>query len=190
MTSGIYQLTFPSGKRYIGKSIDMDNRWKQHYDKLSKGTAAKNMQYEFNTYGNFSTSVLFECHPDHLDLVEPLLIARCNPELNTTRPEDPFRNMNMDDINEVAEWFKVSTLSHIFQIQDLSNKYITVSQDNKEKSREINRLSRNRSEKEMNTDLGRQLKAANTKVDDQSITIAVMKAKIEYLEQPWWKKFF
>ena len=44
MDSGIYRLTYRTGETYVGKSIHLTTRWKQHFDKLSKGKAAKNMQ--------------------------------------------------------------------------------------------------------------------------------------------------
>ena len=62
MTSGIYKLTFSDGTTYIGKSVDIERRWKEHADKFAKRTAAKAMQYAYDTCGMPSTSVISVLH--------------------------------------------------------------------------------------------------------------------------------
>ena len=74
MRSGIYKLIFPSGKYYIGKSEDIQARWKQHYASFEKGTHSKRMQEEFNRRGHPEGIVLLDCHRDHIDLMESLFI--------------------------------------------------------------------------------------------------------------------
>ena len=88
MASGVYQLEFATGQRYIGKSVDMQQRWKQHADKLQKGTAAKAMQgaYHQSKYELPQGQVLLECHPDMLDEYEGMYINLYTPELNTSIP--------------------------------------------------------------------------------------------------------
>lgn len=88
MASGIYQLEFETGHRYIGKSVDIATRWKQHTEKLQKGTAAKPMMEAYAASG-FTLpqgQVLLECHPDLLDLYEGMYINLYTPELNTAIP--------------------------------------------------------------------------------------------------------
>lgn len=88
MNSGIYKLTFKSGMFYIGKSIDIPVRWRQHYDKLRRGKGAARLQQEFNIYRDYNQDVLFTCHPDHLDLVETYCLNHIDRTfmLNTTFP--------------------------------------------------------------------------------------------------------
>lgn len=88
MTSGIYELTFPNGETYVGKSVNITNRWKQHADKLSKGTAAANMQAAVysNRFNNIAGRVLLEVHPDLLDMYENYYINTLKPKLNTVIP--------------------------------------------------------------------------------------------------------
>lgn len=74
MRSGIYKLIFPSDKYYIGKSEDIQARWKQHYASFEKGTHSKRMQEEFNRHGHPEGIVLLDCHRDHIDLMESLFI--------------------------------------------------------------------------------------------------------------------
>ena len=88
MASGIYQLEFVTGERYIGKSVDIKARWKQHADKLQKGTAAKPMQdaYQRSDFDLPLGQVLLECHGDLLDEYEGMYINLYTPELNTNIP--------------------------------------------------------------------------------------------------------
>lgn len=88
MPSGIYMLEFATGQRYIGKSVDIRARWKQHADKLQKGTAARPMQdaYQKSGYNLPTGYILLECHPDMLDEYEGMYINLNQPELNTSFP--------------------------------------------------------------------------------------------------------
>mgnify|MGYP000482847239 CR=1 FL=1 len=87
MDSGIYQLTFANGDTYVGKSLHLATRW-QHSDKLSKGTAAKNMMqaYWASDHQYPTAKVILYCHPDVLDEYENLFINDLLPTLNTQRP--------------------------------------------------------------------------------------------------------
>jgi hypothetical protein len=119
MTTGIYQLTFPSGKIYIGQSVDMETRWKQHADKFRKGTAAKPMQAEFNRAGFPSSEVLLVCHKDHLDMMESMYINARRiqmPErmLNTSIPKD-YTNAEIYTITKNEEYLKYSIVQLIHQ---------------------------------------------------------------------------
>jgi len=88
MSSGIYKLTFRSGRYYIGKSADIPARWCQHRDKLRKGMASVKLQVEFNRYKDYNQEVLFCCHPDHLDIMEIYCLNKLDRTnmLNTTFP--------------------------------------------------------------------------------------------------------
>lgn len=96
MTSGIYQLNFNDQAFYVGQSINIEVRWKQHFDKFRKGTAAKKMQDAYNYYGLPNATILLECHKDYLDMMENFYIAANQPysgNLNTTAPAvDPDIN--------------------------------------------------------------------------------------------------
>lgn len=84
--SGIYKLDFGDDYFYIGKSKDIERRWKEHHIKFQKGTATRNMQEAFNRYGYPKKEVILEVHPEHLDVLEPILIHNNWNEyiLNTT----------------------------------------------------------------------------------------------------------
>lgn len=88
MDSGIYQLTFANGDTYVGKSLHLETRWRQHSDKLSKGTAAKNMMraYYLSDHEYPTATVLVYCHPNLLDEYENYWINYLKPTLNTQIP--------------------------------------------------------------------------------------------------------
>ena len=88
MITGIYKLTFPSGMYYIGKSVDVDVRWKQHHDAFVKGKHSQRMQAEFNRHKDYTQEVLLECHQDHIDIMEAYYINYGNKTmmLNTIYP--------------------------------------------------------------------------------------------------------
>ena len=89
MDSGIYRLTFANGDTYVGKSLHLRVRWRQHYDKINKGSAAKNMMEAYYMSGKKlpDTEVLLECHPDVLDVYENYFINALEPKLNTQIPD-------------------------------------------------------------------------------------------------------
>ncbi len=103
MTCGIYLLTFSSGKKYVGQSINIEERWKQHFDKFQKGTAAEKMQKEFDRYGYPNTQILKICHKDFLDIIENALINSYSQDisLNTTVLENPLAKYARVDIEKV-----------------------------------------------------------------------------------------
>ena len=88
MSSGIYKLTFKDGSIYIGKSSNIDKRWSQHSKAMSKGTHTKKIQEAFAKFGDPKFEVIFECHPDHIDIMEGYFINIFwnNKILNTTQP--------------------------------------------------------------------------------------------------------
>lgn len=124
MASGIYRLTFSSGKYYVGKSLDLETRWKQHFNKFATGKAARPMQLEYDRCGLPETEVIFSCHRDHIDILEELLIEQLKgPDmLNTTYPVCDLTDEVATLINKSAELLRTSTFEHLKMIhasQDL-----------------------------------------------------------------------
>jgi hypothetical protein len=115
MASGIYRLTFSSGKYYIGKSLDLETRWKQHFNKFATGKAARPMQVEYDRCGLPKTEVLIYCHKDHIDILEELLIdqEKSLDMLNTTYPVVDRTDEVAILINKSRELLHLSTLQHL-----------------------------------------------------------------------------
>lgn len=115
MASGIYRLTFSSGKFYIGKSLDLETRWKQHFNKFATGKAARPMQVEYDRCGLPETEVIYHCHQDHIDIMEEWLIDqfKCGDMLNTTYPKIERTEEVADVINNNRELLQFCTWDHL-----------------------------------------------------------------------------
>lgn len=190
MPSGIYKLTFVDNSFYIGKSISISNRWKQHFDKFIKGKAASNMQQAYDNYGAPSGEIIFRCHKDHIDIAEELFIHRLKPPLNGTYPEDPFIGFSSEQIQEMAELLTLSTVEHIKLIKSLTtNKHdslaILKERDDEIKNLEemIDRLLVVRSQREINEEYINKIKTLNQ--ENQALRAQLVQAKL-----PWWKRWF
>ena len=199
MNSGVYELKFASGRTYIGKSINITERFKQHMDKFRKGTAAKAMQNEYDHYGPPDINVLVLCHPDHIDNVESWLIDRNNPELNTTRPPNPFSNVN--NIEEVLGMLHMSRVEHINQIAALDNEcaktcnLVTELNDELHNAEEyIIKLKRLRSRQELEADILDRIYALEQTLDrerkESQARIHCLTKIVDHYKQPWWKRWF
>lgn len=190
MTSGIYRLTFPSGNTYIGKSINIANRWKQHADKFSKGTAAANMQAEYDKYGLPTGEVLTVCHPDHISITEEYYINRHKPPLNGTYPADPFVGIPEKDIQPIWSFLNLSTIEHVNLIRTLT--------DLKEAQTSlIDRLKTIRDEEELAYDVNNRIQSLLARMEQQESDIdkltsdnAELDAKLKQASKPWWQRIF
>ena len=114
MISGIYRLTFSDGSFYIGKSNDIESRWKQHSKNLLEGKHTKKMQEAYNKCGDPTFEIMVQCHPHHTDILEAYHIATWwGPGiLNTTKP-----NISLEDISIISKirdkYWEYGTFEHI-----------------------------------------------------------------------------
>ncbi len=197
MISGIYQLTFPDGSRYIGKSINIEERWSQHLDKMKKGTAAKNMQQAWNTYRNFDAEVIFECHPDHIDIMEECLIARLKPELNTTRPVDRLPGVYGDDFEKLIKYFRYSTESHITTLLDLDRRLDMAHKNIENLEEALEEIQQQRTREEIEADVNNRIESLardcseliteNEVVSEEN---KKLRKSLQLANRSWWQKLF
>lgn len=173
MTAGIYMITFtPSGKRYIGKSKDIPNRWKQHIDAFVKGTHSKKMQEEHSKSTDMAFAVILECHEDHIDLLEAYFIDRLKPELNFQNPTNKY------DWGQVTpEFLKLSTMEHFEKLNWAAGRL-------EELRDKIQELESENYSLLHGSELGKQLVVAEEHIE-------ILVAKLTKWETaPWWKRIF
>jgi hypothetical protein len=145
MPSGIYRLTFSSGKYYVGKSLDLETRWKQHFNKFALGKAARPMQLEYDRCGLPQTEVIFDCHRDHIDILEEWLINQLKgPDmLNSTYPEVTRTDEIAILINNSRDLLQLSTFEHLQLLHRVESK---ITQMRKQKESAENSLEELRSQ--------------------------------------------
>lgn len=85
--SGVYQILCKSnGHRYVGSSVDIEGRQKEHVRTLKRGKHRnKALQYAWETWGetDFVMSTLIECSEEDLTRQENLCIEKLKPEFNS-----------------------------------------------------------------------------------------------------------
>ena len=117
MTSGIYRIYCKSeDKSYIGKSINIEERWKNHLNGLKKGKHHnKNLQKVFNKYGinDFEFSILKEVN-DYYEITfyESYYAEKFNAFNNGYNIAKLFKSQdiksvldNLDDLSK--EWLSI-----------------------------------------------------------------------------------
>ena len=85
LNSGIYKITSPSGKIYIGSAKDFDYRWSKHsYDLRKQNHHCKPLQSACQKYGfeNLTFSKLLICKPEDLLFYEQRALDRYKPAYN------------------------------------------------------------------------------------------------------------
>lgn len=88
MKSGIYLITSPNGKRYIGSAANLSVRRSVHWHQLSRGVHHNaHLQRSWQRCGGegFSFRVLLVCSKENLLLYEQLLLDGLAPEFNICR---------------------------------------------------------------------------------------------------------
>lgn len=141
MKSGVYLLTFSNGATYVGKTIDFERRWREHFDKMQRGKAAKNMQEAYDRYGLPRPSVLVECHCDHIDLMETYYICKLHPSLNSVGGVN-VSSKELEILESNPELLKQSTPWHLNKIRELfyyKKKFLERDDDYKKVIEEVGR---------------------------------------------------
>ena len=143
MTIGIYRLLFSgTTKCYVGQSINIENRFRQHITSLISGTSNKKMLEAYTSFGLPKLDILSECTEAELDTleIETIDIFDCvNNGFNmiaTTTPSNtgedhPRCTYSNEKIIEVAKLLsdtanKAKDISDktgvsIFVVQDIAN---------------------------------------------------------------------
>lgn len=102
MKSGIYAITSPSGRSYVGSSANITKRWWQHRKELTKGTHhCRALQFAASKYGvaKLTFSVLELCDIDKLLVREQHYFDSRAPRqlYNSTFTAGSLRGFKMPD---------------------------------------------------------------------------------------------
>ena len=114
MKSGIYKLTFKSGRAWIAKTKELDTIWERLQKLMLSDSAPDRLQDEYNISGMPEYEVLLACHEDHIDFLEVLYRAKFRPHLN---PATVANDSDLDIAFNNLELFTYSTLEHITLIK-------------------------------------------------------------------------
>lgn len=183
MNSGIYQLTFGSGKRYIRRSSDVYTARSDHIKLLMSNSATSRLQREYELFGVLpSHEVLAFIHPNHLDITEAAFIKILRPELSPLELD-----INEEDAQLLLsnlELLKLSTADHLRNITEIKHDL---------KNCKLREIDLKKLEEHVERD-ERLADASIECVDDLRKTIADLTAKncelIKKLKTPWYKKLF
>ena len=80
----------PTGKEYVGASVNIVKRIREHFYRLEKGVHRnRRLQSAYEEYGkeSFSWKVLLYCDPINLELYGNKVIKKFQPELNIVHTE-------------------------------------------------------------------------------------------------------
>lgn len=130
MDSGIYQITFPNGYFYLGKSETISQRWKTHQKNFTQGTHTKKMQAAYAEFGEPEYKVLLSVHAEHVGIFESIFINNAwGPAiLNTTKPKlldaeiadsylEAYDSITLDNTSCML----YSTLQHVTTLREQHN---------------------------------------------------------------------
>ena len=84
--TGVYSITSPSGKCYVGSAVTIERRWIQHRSELRLGThRSKALQSAWRKYGeeNLKYKILLRCDPEKLLFYEQRIIDAWRPKYNS-----------------------------------------------------------------------------------------------------------
>lgn len=83
MTVGIYKLAFKgTDKVYIGQSINIEKRFREHLNNMRKHKAYNKLQEAFDTFGPPSLEIYKVCTEKELDTTENECIKKYNSVIN------------------------------------------------------------------------------------------------------------
>lgn len=83
--SGVYVISTPSGRQYVGSAVHFGRRFQGHRAHLRRGThCSKKLQAAWSKYGEqMRFERLLICAPEHVVMYEQLAIDALRPVLNT-----------------------------------------------------------------------------------------------------------
>lgn len=185
MTTGVYKLIFAEGVEYIGKSIDIEQRWNEHYTSMLRNKAAAKLQSAYKVYGIPKGIVLIECHRDHIDFLEDYYIEVERPMLNTVRLDSTMNIEDFELVRRNEHLLQKSTMDHL----KLLDEYETALENADEEINELlQEYDSKRVQEEAVQELIRETKKFDIAIELKNIEIKELQSRLQKLELPWYKK--
>lgn len=135
MNHGIYKITcLPSQFIYVGQSINIENRWKQHLNELRNNKHNnEGLQEDFLKYGevNFNFEVIAKCEPEALNMLESYYVKKydnLNKSYNIMRggggrykasvelTPDEYRIVQKFKENEKLDYIKINAYLNLVKV--------------------------------------------------------------------------
>ena len=121
--SGIYVIRCePTGDRYVGASVKIVKRIREHFYRLEKGVHRNpRLLSAYKEYGkdSFSSEVLLYCDPTTLELYGKQIVEKLQPEFNIVNTEHTKRAFHRDLRNLMKDFDEKTKL-----LQELEKKLI------------------------------------------------------------------
>lgn len=129
MTIGIYKLNFSSGAFYIGQSVDIEHREKQHLSSFKHSKANEYMQIEYDYCGLPTLEILQICEIAELNDAEVKWINHFNsteyPGLNI---RDKAASLLIGQCNPIAKYDNKIYEEILFKLLDKTMTYKEVAE--------------------------------------------------------------
>lgn len=109
MTCGIYKLVFKNtDKVYVGKSVNIESRFKGHLRSFKRGSSSKKMKDAYALYGYPVLEILEECDESILDYREKFYISSLNATTEGFNSRDTATSRNTSSIGDLNPKSKYS----------------------------------------------------------------------------------
>ncbi len=129
---GIYKITNPEGKIYIGKSKNIYTRFLNHKSRKSMKYWRSKLTNSYDTYGfnNHKFEIIFECDEEYLLIYEAYFINKYNSienGLNTAAPNIDISIIKKDPIEIEMGHIKDIKKNHkIFKVTASKEEFKTI----------------------------------------------------------------
>lgn len=191
MTTGIYELTFAPGVKYIGKAIDIESRWDEHASSFLRNKAAAKMMAAFKQYGYPDGQIIAKCHKDHIDFMECYYIDRERPLLNT-QVCDSISDEDFAIVQEMISLLGYSTIEHLTMIKDFNAKIDQLEDDLAESEAHVDRLQQEFDEKHATLTAVIEMKDKERRfriaMQEKEREIKELEEQLQLKQQPWYKR--
>jgi group I intron endonuclease len=106
---GIYKIVSPSGKTYVGQSVNIPKRWREHKNYVGVGPKLKN-SYEKYGFDSHNKEIIEECSLEQLDERETFWKKHYLNQVDGNYNNVLFSNLY--DLGKSGPWSEEQKLKH------------------------------------------------------------------------------